>query len=412
MVFHNSKRRVRATAIPEVKSPITEFPDELLLNIFERTDSMNEILRLRETCKRFLPACNTMVQARLKTLYVRPAPSAVKRAIGISHSEIGSEIEEICFVNKVHWSVIRKDYSLQKDYAHNWPSKASYEKMTALNPAFATQYDEFLSSLADLPKVTTLSFKDACDEPGFNMIAAHIVRDWVSTVKDDKPIKEAKATKNLYGNMRGTPQPKSKLRFNFADLDAIVSMMSRGNFTTLQLCEELPFANAYTLNYVDIGKLTHVELHIHMGWSQSSWQHFCHELLRHAAPTLQQLKLAFRHNPAAVRRKRPETSLKTVVDELDFPELRHLELCALELPNEVPYAPQILNFTGFLEQHCPKLEFLRAARVLPTQEYVAAGEDFVSMDEILLDLEKETKVLHEHDENTRAWAIGSELLEK
>ena len=129
MVFHASKRRVPATNKPIARSPISDFPDELLLNILEQTDSMNEVLRLRETCKRFLPACNTMIQSRLKTLYVRPAPSAVKRAIEISQSELGSEIEEICFVNKVHWSVIRNDHNLVKDFAHNWPSKARHDKM-------------------------------------------------------------------------------------------------------------------------------------------------------------------------------------------------------------------------------------------------------------------------------------------
>ena len=243
MVFHASKRRVPATTKPIAKSPISDFPDELLLNILEQTDSMNEVLRLRETCKRFLPACNTMIQSRLKTLYVRPAPSAVKRAIEISQSELGSEIEEICFVNKVHWSVIRNDHNLVKDFAHNWPSKARHDKMKELNPAYATHYDEFLSSLSSLLKITTLTFKDVCDKPGFNMVAPRVVRDWVFTVKEHVPSKEQKATRNLYGHRAGYFQHRSQLRFNFADLDAVVSRFPRGNFTSLQLCEELPFAN-------------------------------------------------------------------------------------------------------------------------------------------------------------------------
>lgn len=350
-----------------------------------------------------------MIRTRLKTLYVHPGPGSVKRAIKICHSDLGSDIEEICFVNKVHWSVIRNDDKLVKDFAHNWPSKATHEKMKELNPAFVTHYEEFLSSLASLPKVMALSFTDECDRPGFNMVAPRVVRDWVFDVKEHTPTisREQKAIGKLYGNHSSFAQPRSKVRYSFADLDAVISSMNRRDFTTLRLTEELPFADAKTLSNITVGNLTHIELHIHLGWYRSAWQQFCHELLRLAAPTLQHLKLAFRHNPAAVRRKRPEVSLAVVVQDVDFLKLQKLELCAVQLPAELPYAPQIIDFTRFLSQHCKKLELLRVERVLPTLEYVVTGEDFVSMDDILLDLDRETKALDEHDEGTRAWAFSS-----
>lgn len=409
MVFHNSKRRVRTNAKKETKSPFTALPDELLLDILKHADSSSDILRLRETCKTFLPACNTTIRTRLKTLYIHPASGSVKRAIRICHSDLGSEIEEICFVNKVHWSELRKDDNLEKDLAHNWPSKASHENMNQLNPAFVTHHEELLSSLASLSKVTTLSFKDGCDGPGFNMVPPRVVHDWVSTAKGyvSNISREQKVIGTLYGHYSSVAQPRSMVKYSFADLDAVVSLLNCRDFTTLRLTEELPFADAKTLTNMNVGNLTHIELHIHLGWYRSAWQQFCHELLRLAAPTLQHLKLAFRHNPAAVRRKRPEVSLAVVVQDLDFPKLQKLELCAVQLPAELPYAPQILDFTRFLSQHCKKLELLRVERVLPTREYVVTGEDFLPMDDILLDLDRETKPLDEHDEGTRAWGFSS-----
>jgi hypothetical protein len=205
------------------------------------------------------------------------------------------------------------------------------------------------------------------------------------------------------------PKAKAKRGFNFSDLDAVVTTLRRLDITSLNLSEELPYADERTLATMSLDHLTHIELLVHLGWQKSGWQRFSNELLRKAAPNLQTLKLSFKHNPAAVRRKRPETSLDTIVKDIDFPKLQSLELCALGLPEELPYAPQMIDFIAFLSR-CKRPEFLRTSRVFPAPQYVltSVGQDaFLSMDEILLGFEGEVRALEEPDGRTRAWEINS-----
>ena len=86
MVFSVSKRRVRVKAQDEADTTFLDLPDELLLAILERTDSITEVLRLRQTSKVFVPACSSIVRNQLKTLYIHPRKTSVDRAIQIRES--------------------------------------------------------------------------------------------------------------------------------------------------------------------------------------------------------------------------------------------------------------------------------------------------------------------------------------
>jgi hypothetical protein len=412
MVFQNRKRRGQAKLQSEVKSAVLEFPDEIILAIVECAP-VSTILKLRESGRAFAPACVSAMRTRLKTLYIHPARSSIERAEEICRSDLSSEIQEVCFVNKIHWTQMRARRQSGKDLVHTWPSYQHQTSKEANYLGFLEHHSELLSALAGLPKLRALLFKDKCDEPGFNMVSEQNIHDWALTAKDRTLSKEKRAEAKLYGPI---PSPKTPvLAYNFADVDAITAALTRLKVSSLTLCDELPFADIHTAIPISthLGNLTHIELHMHLGWQASDWQNFCHQILKHAAPKLQELKLAFRHNPAALRRKRPETSLDTVVAGLDFPELRLLELRAVELPDTVPCVAQIIDLEAFLSMRCGKLEILRVARVFPTLHHLPnlPGQD-VMMDDLLFAFGREVHVLEEEDESTKAWRIGGPVLDK
>lgn len=417
MVFHvDTKRRARDKPQTEAYATFLDLPDELVLAILEHTDGISEVLRLRQTSKVLLPACNNTIRDNLKTLYIHPRLSSVKQAIDICKSGLASAIEEICFINKIRWDMIRAPAHLNKRFGHSWPSLGLHERKNELNLNFAAHYEELLTSLATLPSAKTLSFRDTCDKPGFNMVSEQVLDNWAFTVIETARTWDAMAERRFLTRLEaaeaklyGMPKVKPMREcFNFSDLDAVVAALGCITITTLKLSEELPFGNEKSLATKSLGHLTHIELLVHLGWQKSAWQRFCHELLRNAAPTLQTLKLTFKHNPATVWRRKAETSLATIVRDIDFPSLRSLELRALELPDQLPYVTQIVDFMAFLSR-CESLTFFRTSRVFPTLQYILIlinPDDYPSMDRILLEFKGGARALEEAEEMTRAWEIN------
>lgn len=419
MVFHaESKRRAREKPQAEANTTFLDLPDELILSILEGNDGISEVLRLRQTSKVFVPACSSMIRNQLKTLYIHPRKTSAEQAIELCKTDLASAIEEICFINKVRWDMVRACAPLNKRFGHAWPSLGIHERENELNLDFAGHYKGLLTALATLPMAKTLSFKDKCDKPGFNMVSEQVIGNRALTVLKKAHTWDAMAEhrprsrlQKFEAKLYGTPAfPKVKANygFNFSDLDAVVTVLGHLNIKSLKLSEELPFANERSLATTSLSHLTHIELLVHLGWQKSAFQRFSNELLRNAAPTLRSLKLSFKHNLAAIWRKRPETSLATIIKDIDFPKLQSLELCAIGIPDELPYVPQMIDFMAFLSR-CKSLELMRTSRVFPTFQYIliSAGQDaFLSMDEILLGFEGEVRSLEEPDENTRLWKIG------
>jgi hypothetical protein len=417
MVFHvDSKRRAREKPQTEARTTFLDLPDELVLAILECTDSISEVLRLRQTSKVFVPACSSIIRTKRKTLYIHPRESSIEQAIELCKTDLASSIEEICFINKIRWDMIRVPAHLKKRFGHSWPSLGLHERKNELNLDFAAHYDELFTALANLPKAKTLSFRDTCDKPGFNMVSEQVIKNWIFTVIETARTWDAmaerrsltkfeKAEAKLYGMPKVKPMRPG---FNFSDLDAVVAALGRLSITTLKLSEELPFANERSLATASLGHLTHIELLVHLGWQKSPYQRFANELLRNAAPTLQTLNLTFKHNAATAWRRKAETSLATIVGDIDFPKLRSLELRALDLPEKLPYVPQIVDFVAFLSR-CESLKFFRTSRVFPTLQHILIlidPDDYPSMDRILSEFKGEVRALEEKDERTRAWEVN------
>jgi hypothetical protein len=100
---HSNNRRGAKAKQPGTKTTLTDLPEELLLHILPHTD-IKTVLRLRATSRFFVPTCTEAIRDKLKVLYVHPSPRSVLRALKIIESDLGSDVEEICFVSQTpHW---------------------------------------------------------------------------------------------------------------------------------------------------------------------------------------------------------------------------------------------------------------------------------------------------------------------
>ena len=183
MVFQHRKNRHGAKPkqlATSTKTTLTDFPEELLLHMLHHT-TITEVLRLRETSKFFFPACTEIIRDKLKILYVHPSPSSVERAIGICKSDLSSEVEEICFVSKC---VLWRCGCLDERAWRQWPSRNVTLRGRVDGQGACTfdqGYQELLSSLVELGCLQTVSFQESCDRPGFNMLSAQRMTNWLDT---------------------------------------------------------------------------------------------------------------------------------------------------------------------------------------------------------------------------------------
>lgn len=355
-----------------------------------------------------MPACSSTVRARLKVLYIHPSPSSVRRAINICQSDLSSDIEEICLVNKVQWYEIRRRlrHCSECGLEYTWPSGTPKGTEDKFDLSFGEGYSELLSSLAKLTSVQALSFTDACYQPGFNMVSTQTVANWMDTVKVLPTSKERRAENKLYKSKTAiTASP----RFSFTDADVLQSLFQSplGNrLRKLKLTEELPHGNRWQRCIVP-SMLTHVELHVNTGWAyRNKWEELCFQVLHHSAPTLQSVNLAFQHNPSFKREHKADRSLEAVLQEIEFPALQRLELHSLE-PKPGTFAPSVLmqNFDikTFISERCSRLRQLLLVRLLPLS--MTRPVRWEVFDEAMLDIEREVRAIGEPRHNIRELEI-------
>lgn len=402
MVFQNRKRRNRTQPKQSAAKIITDLPDELLLAILERTPDISDVLRLRATSRALVPACSSTVRDRLKVLYIHPSPSSVRRAISLSQSDLGSDIEEISIVNRVLWPEIRR--KPDAGFQYTWPRGNSGNSGGNLSTGFAESYMQLLDALVNLTKLKALSFDNRIfqPKPGFNSISLQTVEDWAHTVKPILPSKELSAENKLYTSQ---PAASPQSRFKFTDVDALASLINRfsNKLTKLKTNAELPCAQATMLHPGTLANLTHIELRINTGWYKADWQLFSHHILQSAASNLRELKLHFNYNSAAERRRRIETSLAVVLEDLTFPALQSLELCALF------HLVQEFDLGSFISERCDKLGVLRTTDVvaLPLSYGANHTGQLLLLDTVMLDIGWQVREVGEQDGKMREYRIGA-----
>jgi hypothetical protein len=427
MVFQHRKNRHGAKPkqlATSTKTTLTDFPEELLLHMLHHT-TITEVLRLRETSKFFFPACTEIIRDKLKILYVHSSPSSVERAIGICKSDLSSEVEEICFVSKC---VLWRCGCLDERVWRQWPSRnvtlrGRVDGQRACT--FDQGYQELLSSLAELGCLQTVSFQESCDRPGFNMLSAQRMTNWLDTTayRTGKfrgvVSKERKAENTLYAAKFKLMPPQA---FPFDAIDALYAILNSGiNFSRLVLpLEHIRDTLPHTpLDITRPQTLTSLDLTVSQYWRGFEWNTRCGEVIRSTAGTLLELRLGIRHTRGAGRNNYANTasSLRHLLENpespleaIDLPRLQRLEI---HVPPERGLDPeqregvtiQLFDLETFLAHHCKKLRTLHLTDICPILDYAFLLHGNDSMKDVQFLLGVPVCEIEGLGKNTRAWEI-------
>lgn len=418
---HCAKQRQSGT------TTFVDLPDELLLNILQHTD-VTAVLRLRETSKSVVPACTEAIKDKLKILYVHPSPSSVQRAISICRSHLSSEVKEICFVSKKFHVSNDHDYNhcsgglLELPWPVREPLQEDVSRKTSWEGAhiiskFQSSFRELLSSPTAL-KITTFSFTEACDKPGFNMISTQRIANWRKTILSAAPSEQRKAEDKYHA-----ARSRFRSRFQFANIDALASVLSdpRFTFTRLKVTHELAHAGcAFDRSMPYIGNyraLTHVELTVSHGVCRSPSERHYRDFLDNTAGTLIELKIGIQYSHPIPIDPNPhrESGLTCVFHLPELPQLRHLELHRLPSPdlkaiigaghNNNAFMVQQVDLGKFLKDRCPKLQFLQLTDLVPVIGFQWPPKPWTMADAVLQDFGSFAGEIEGLDANTRAWEI-------
>jgi hypothetical protein len=426
MVFQSRKSR-RGAKSKQPKAVFTSLPDELLLYMLHQMD-ITEVLRLRETSRFFVNTCTEIMRDKLRILYVHPSPSSVQRAISIcKKSDLSSEVEEICFLSKAHY---RQDGQLIESHQRQWTVHNPRDDVDLPVRTFDQSYQGLLSALARLGSLQTISFQDTCDRPGFNMLSAQRITNWLNTLghrrghfKDIS--KERRAENTLYATNYKLAPP---IAFLFADVDVLDAVLNSGiDFTRLILPHAL-FGSPLPcrLNFIGLLEfvrpplsilrpqtLTHLDLTVTAYWAFCEWHAHCAELLSAAAATLLELRIGIPRSPT--QNLGTEGSLGQLLEDpehrlkkIDFPRLQRLELHSPPEPGLRPEQPvsvmlQSFDVETFLEDHCKELRTLHLTDICLQGMLVTGGR--VSMKDIQFPERPPARDIEGLGENTRAWEI-------
>jgi hypothetical protein len=233
---HSNNRRGAKAKQPGTKTTLTDLPEELLLHILPHTD-IKTVLRLRATSRFFVPTCTEAIRDKLKVLYVHPSPRSVLRALKIIESDLGSDVEEICFVSQTpHWWF--GHCARGRDFA--WLSrKTRNEQVSAFRydpPVFSKSYQDLLSAMAGLERLQKFSFQESCDRPGLNMLSAQRLTNWLKTIGLNV-IPSNFLTADYYGfDLDAYESDASQSpNFEFADIDALDAVLNHPGITVTRL---------------------------------------------------------------------------------------------------------------------------------------------------------------------------------
>jgi hypothetical protein len=380
---HSNNRRGAKAKQPGTKTTLTDMPEEILLHILPRID-ITAVLRLRATSRFFVPACTEAIRDKLKVLYVHPSPGSVLRALKIIESDLGSDVEEVCFVSQVpRWWWFGH---CARGFGFAWPSrKTRNEQVSAFRydpPVFSKSYQDLLSAMTGLERLQTFSFQESCDRPGLNMLSAQRLTNWMKTIGLNViPSKFLTADFDLDAYESDASQSPN---FEFADIDALDAVLNHTGITVtrLKLSHELlrqPYHPNRVLGIVRPQTLTRLDLLATTYWRGCDWHRLCRGLLRSAAPTLVELKLALR-NSILANDYDEEYSMCTLdkllyesslpgAEFIHLPKVERLEFYAGESRQPPSFLglhmTQWFDLETFLAGYCPELRFFCLTDFIP-----------------------------------------------
>lgn len=338
--------------LKDAKQPasLSNLSYELLLQILKDVPTPS-VLKLREACKNAEPACNTVVSERRNTLYIHPSIGSLRKTLEIyNHPVFSQGVEEVVLLGNVDWRIIEEVHPGYRGGNNTeetnpigrfsaWPLEfprakgLSEEDSNGLSglSGFEFAYKPLIDALAKLPRLHKLSFAESGQKPGFNEVAQNTIDSHM----------------HKYINSEHPARLKPMLRRTDANVLYNLLIIPKLKFTSLCLKTELPFTeNVIGIYDYDrpqnlhedfaraVSGLTHIELHVNLGWQNAGRHTLDNSLIECASDSLKSLKIVFVPD-AAVRKASMGTVCNRILwqlPELHLPKLERFELALGEPP--------------------------------------------------------------------------------
>ncbi|KAK3703809.1 hypothetical protein LTR37_014255 [Vermiconidia calcicola] len=382
---------------------------ETLLQIVKDVPT-KDILSLRLTCRHVAPVCSTILQERVKTLYIHPSNASLKHALEICEHPIFSKyIEEVILLGKPMWREVEKAYPGMRSGADEdcyyqslpeyfsrykpWPLWYSDQKgdekikadpylydLATLDPKELSStglfiedtYINLIDALAGLPHLHKLGFADHVAESrrgiSFNQtrqatIDAH-AHKWAAPPFERSIDYIRKKETSTY-----LPARRSDVEVFYGLL-----FSRRLHFTSFSQGAELPFVRDQ-MNYVEekrknrpqpylssITSFTNLELYVDCGWGENDQSVFYTKLMQYSSSTLQSLHLTFGAS-ARIEKAVLESVLAEMLPQQLLEKLQRLEIEVLPASFERPNC-QWLEDMQTLRRHTKNLTRLRLKNIV------------------------------------------------
>jgi hypothetical protein len=364
----------------EAKASLYNLADELLLELIRYLDTQ-DILKVRLTSNCLVGACNSVIQARCKTLYIHPTHTPLRQVQEIcAHAFLGKHIEEVILLGRpsLMWPRIwfaqhanpRPAYLLGRDLERSdsllpgepwanrfrsWPlilQKTGEERKTSSNTtdsevtgvdyelSFDEAYEPLISALFRLPKLHKIAFAEQVSQDSkgasLNQVKQCVINSnaerWAQRLCDHSVVKNT--------NFR---RPASRR----SDVGVLYGLLTsrRLHFDSFRVECELPFMDAVfvqpdgrhgaiisPLSLSLTEGLQKLDLTLDSGWEANYLHYSYYGLIRHSKSTLKSLRIVYFSN-ARYTKPTVEDTLSSVICNTDMPVLENL---AIEYGNADP----------------------------------------------------------------------------
>ncbi|EME41154.1 hypothetical protein DOTSEDRAFT_26361 [Dothistroma septosporum NZE10] len=353
---------------------ITDLPPELLLDIFQDL-ATDHILKLRLCCRDLVAPANTLIQRRMKCLYIHPSTTSLRMLKDFcNHPLWASEVSKVTFLGEHELELIPQQVPLRANEKvwqkwsqifAPWPvmfpqSKAS--KIGTVEEQDAVErlvLEEIILCLAKLPSLKEITFAPRLDEPGFNQVTQAIIK--------------SHGRKHYEQHRRKNSRASEKRMTDFQLLMEVVTS-SRLLITDLAFHTALPFADdrfrlrnlirlTLTLDHGNVPSMLAIQANDHRDHQRLAhpearrWIRRCARLLK-TASNLERLSIFLRGTNRSKYPLRNYSLAESGICNLNFPKLQHFEIVRQHDPWWRPCIQRPIlevleegTWHGFLQHH-------------------------------------------------------------
>ena len=328
MVFYTLPKHLRRIRRTDTRATFFHLPDELLLQTLYDVDTQ-AVLYFRLTCADAVPLCNSVLQQRLKRLYLHPRN--LQTALKIcAHPVLKQSLEEIVLLGKPMWREIEKAYP---EYRKSGQVNLRRGRQTSrCTTAFRAWLDDnetnqqLIDAIGNLPKLRKLGYAESVRQPGFNQPSQKSIDAYANKCRyqDHGVVPIGSKNGNIFESSCLT------------DADMFYALLfesgSRFEFVTVET--KLPFIENILRSIIEndtrdtkiraLDSITDLEFALDCGWNENASANLYHDLICHMSK-LQRLKITLVPN-LSQKWPKPEHTLNVLLKGATMGALQSFEI--------------------------------------------------------------------------------------